>query len=121
MDDPFVKMAQEGVEGFSYSMIPGIYWVEFLPFLRHLPSWIPGTASRKLADLYLPYVIDTRDKPWAETKATVVSSTLRCTQFDELIKWGQRSHRSRQHYTKKSALSMAGHRKRLIGTKPLGT
>ncbi|TCD61264.1 hypothetical protein EIP91_008697 [Steccherinum ochraceum] len=75
MDDPFVKMAQMGVEGFSVSMIPGVYWVEFLPFLRHIPSWVPGTTSRKLAEKYRSFVVDTRDKPYAEVKKSVDDGT----------------------------------------------
>jgi len=75
MDDEYVLLAQRGVEGIGQACIPGIYWVEYLPFLRYIPSWVPGTTSRKLADKYLPFVLGVRDIPYQEVKNAVDNGT----------------------------------------------
>lgn len=74
MDDEYVVTAQKASEGFGLALIPGAYWVEFLPFLRHIPSWVPGTTARKLADEYMPYVSYVRNKPYDETTEAFVST-----------------------------------------------
>ncbi|THH27824.1 hypothetical protein EUX98_g6368 [Antrodiella citrinella] len=75
MDDEYVILAQRGIEGISQACIPGIYWVEYLPFLRYVPSWVPSTTSRQLADKYKPYVLGVRDKPYQEVKDAVDNGT----------------------------------------------
>lgn len=73
MDDEYVTVAQVAMEGVSKAAVPGVYWVDYFPFLRHVPSWFPATASRKLAEYYLPYVINMRDKPYYKVKQEIVS------------------------------------------------
>ena len=75
LEDEYVRFAHLGGQGFSEAMVPGAYWVEFLPFLRHIPSWVPGTSARKLAEKYFPYVYYIRDKPYFEVKAAMVSTS----------------------------------------------
>ena len=72
MDDDWVISAQKAMEGFSLAMVQGEYWVQYLPFLRHLPDWFPGTSFRKLVKEYLPHTYNMRDKPYAKIKAAVV-------------------------------------------------
>ncbi|TCD66269.1 hypothetical protein EIP91_001598 [Steccherinum ochraceum] len=75
LDDEYVTMAQTALEGISEACIPGIYWVEYLPFLRYIPSWLPGTVSRRLGDKFSPFVLGMRDKPWSEVKAMMDKGT----------------------------------------------
>lgn len=79
MDDEYVVVAEMAAEGGSKALMPGAYWVEFMPFLRYLPSWVPGTSFRALVDEYAPYVIAMRDKPFADVQAAIVSSLLSIT------------------------------------------
>ncbi|THH30306.1 hypothetical protein EUX98_g3869 [Antrodiella citrinella] len=71
MDDDAVIIAQKAAEGLSEAAMPGFSWLDFFPFARHIPSWVPGTASKKLAEKYLPYVQAMRDKPYDEVKAAL--------------------------------------------------
>ncbi|KAH8103459.1 cytochrome P450 [Cristinia sonorae] len=75
MDDEYVTLAQIGVEGIGEACIPGAYFVDLLPILRYIPSWVPGTAAKKLAEKYRPYVMGTRDKPYDEVKKAVENGT----------------------------------------------
>ena len=80
LDDEYVLLAQKAVEGISVATVPGVYWVEHFPFLRHIPSWVPGTFSKKMAEHYKPTVETMRDKPFDKIKQDVVwdSIVLRC-------------------------------------------
>ena len=53
------------------------FWIESLPFLQPIPSWILGTYSRRLAEKYLPYARKLRDKPFLDMKIVTVSWSLR--------------------------------------------
>ncbi|KAK7678456.1 hypothetical protein QCA50_018516 [Cerrena zonata] len=64
----YVLFAQEAVDGLSRVTVPGVYWVEFFPFLRHVPSWVPGTSSRRLTEYYKPIVEIMRDKAFDDIK-----------------------------------------------------
>jgi len=70
-DHEYVVAARLAMEGLSKAVIPGEYLVEYIPFLRHIPSWIPGTAARKLTEKYKSYVAAARKKPFAEVLANV--------------------------------------------------
>lgn len=61
LNDEYVRLAQEGLEALSVSTVPGVYWVEHFPPLRHIPSWVPGTSSKKMAEYYKPIVVAMRD------------------------------------------------------------
>ena len=66
-------MAQTVMEGFGKANIPGIYLVDYFPILKHVPSWVPGTAAKRLAEHYAPYVVSSREKPYEEVKQAIVS------------------------------------------------
>ncbi|KAF7313515.1 hypothetical protein HMN09_00507400 [Mycena chlorophos] len=40
-NDPFVQLAEQATEQFSLSTAPGGFMVDFLPILRHTPTWVP--------------------------------------------------------------------------------
>ncbi|KAH8102190.1 cytochrome P450 [Cristinia sonorae] len=68
MEDEYVTLAEVSIEGMSRACVPGAYFVNLLPVLKHIPSWVPGTAARKLVDHYRPYVFEARNKPYDELK-----------------------------------------------------
>lgn len=74
-DDPYILVAEKALEGTTIASVPGTFWVDFLPFLRGIPSWVPGASFKVFAEKYLPYVIAMRDKPYEEVKAALVSPT----------------------------------------------
>ncbi|CAL1701255.1 unnamed protein product [Somion occarium] len=55
MNDEYIKWAQKALEGISEAKVPGAYWIEFFPWFKWIPSWVPGASFRKLADQYRPY------------------------------------------------------------------
>ena len=74
MDDEVVTSAEIAVEGGVQTTIPGAFWIEFFPLLKHIPSWVPGTGAKKFAEKYLPVVAFMREQPYLDLKMAMVST-----------------------------------------------
>ena len=68
MNDDYVLCAQEAMGGLSLTSVLGIYWMDYFPFLKYIPSWVPGTQAGKLVKHYTPYSLMMRDKPFEEVQ-----------------------------------------------------
>ena len=60
--DRYVGLSQEAVEVISITRVPGRYWVEYFPFLRYIPAWVPGSSARKIGDRYKPLAAQARNE-----------------------------------------------------------
>ncbi|KAM5536777.1 hypothetical protein V8D89_009495 [Ganoderma adspersum] len=47
-NDAYVEISEEALVGPLEGMVPGRFLVEILPFLRHIPPWVPGATSQRL-------------------------------------------------------------------------
>ncbi|KAI0825169.1 cytochrome P450 [Trametes gibbosa] len=47
--DEYIAIGERAVEGPAKALVLGALWVEFLPFLRHVPPWVPGASYQKKA------------------------------------------------------------------------
>ncbi|KAJ3555937.1 hypothetical protein NM688_g2303 [Phlebia brevispora] len=56
--DEFVSLSRKAVECLVISRLPGVFWVEYFPWLRHLPSWLPFSSARRFAAQYR-HLVDT--------------------------------------------------------------
>ena len=45
-NDSSVAMMEKNLEA-GEAFVPGTYYVEFLPFLRYVPAWMPGAGFQK--------------------------------------------------------------------------
>lgn len=77
MDDENVQLAEISMKGMSLGLIPGAYWVEYFPFLRHIPSWFPGAGFRRIAEAYRPFVEGMLEKPYT----SVLRAMVRCSRM----------------------------------------
>ena len=71
MDHDYVVTAQVAMEGLTEATVLGRYWVEAFPFLRYIPSWVPWTSARRVAERYAPTVALAKDKPFQEVESLV--------------------------------------------------
>ncbi|TCD66266.1 hypothetical protein EIP91_001595 [Steccherinum ochraceum] len=85
IDDEFITTAQIAFEGGGLTTLPGAYWLNYMPFIRYIPSWIPGNASMKLVEKYRPYVVDLVDVPWVEVKTALANGTARSSVATALL------------------------------------
>ncbi|KAI0129955.1 cytochrome P450 [Xylariales sp. AK1849] len=47
--DPLVKLINKVMAGFGESCVPGAYLVDLVPWLQHVPDWVPGTGFKQKA------------------------------------------------------------------------
>lgn len=72
-DDKYVLVSQKFMKAFDASSVPGRYWVEYFPFLRHVPSWVPGTGAKQLQRQYGQCTERLRTDAYDEVRKSLVS------------------------------------------------
>ncbi|KAI0698607.1 CyP450 monooxygenase [Cytidiella melzeri] len=71
MDDEYITSATQGQHVLNESRIPGKYWVDFMPILQYVPSWVPGAAAVKYCARWRPSVLNMIDRPFDAIKNAV--------------------------------------------------
>ncbi|KAA1473739.1 cytochrome P450 [Dentipellis sp. KUC8613] len=66
--DKFLGIAQEANETLGIIALPGAFVVNTFPFLRFLPSWLPGMGFKSLAQQCRRLIAEMRELPWAFVK-----------------------------------------------------
>ena len=44
VNNEYLKLAEESMDPIANALVPGKFFVEHLPILKHVPSWFPGAA-----------------------------------------------------------------------------
>ncbi|KAH4117801.1 hypothetical protein HBI62_070710 [Parastagonospora nodorum] len=66
--DPLVEVAAQTMLDFSVSTVPGMWMVDYLPFLRYVPGWLPGTGFKKTARQMAMRLKQCTDQPYEWVK-----------------------------------------------------
>ncbi|KAL1707952.1 cytochrome P450 [Schizophyllum commune] len=66
--DPMIALADQVMKEFSEIAQPGAYLVDFLPLLKSLPDWLPGTGFKKTAKAYKKTLDDVGELPIAHVR-----------------------------------------------------
>ncbi|CAL1709840.1 unnamed protein product [Somion occarium] len=74
-NDPYVAIAEEVMKGFSEAGQPGRFYVDFIPFLRYIPTWFPGALFHKRAASLKPVFNAMVNKPFNVVKDSIVSGS----------------------------------------------
>jgi len=48
-DDPYITLVKESLHEIVKASLPGQYLVEFIPILKHIPTWLPGAGFHETA------------------------------------------------------------------------
>ncbi|KAK2018596.1 cytochrome P450 [Colletotrichum eremochloae] len=64
-EDPLLQMINEMNESLIKACVPGTFLVDIFPFLRYVPSWVPGAGFQQTAKEMKAHFFRTRDKPYA--------------------------------------------------------
>jgi hypothetical protein len=48
LDHPLINRINEATDHQFISQIQGRFWVDYVPFLMHLPTWLPGMGWKRL-------------------------------------------------------------------------
>ncbi|PWY85939.1 cytochrome protein [Aspergillus heteromorphus CBS 117.55] len=62
--DPFVDLAEKGVDQICQAMLPGTWLVDYVPILRYLPPWFPGAGFVRIAKEYRKHAAAFLDIPY---------------------------------------------------------
>ena len=66
-DDPYIKSVKESLREIEKAATPGTFLVDFIPWLKHLPAWVPGAGFHEVAKRSKIIGRELRDKPFAAT------------------------------------------------------
>ena len=72
----YLRLAEKAIESVSAALIPGEYWVDFMPILRHIPAWMPGAEFKRKALHWRALSTALREVPYAEARQAWVSCIL---------------------------------------------
>ncbi|KAG6330774.1 hypothetical protein ID866_8315 [Astraeus odoratus] len=74
-DDPLVDLAHVANSQLSLSTSPGVYYVDFVPLMKYLPSWLPGTGFKRKSKEYAAVIHDLVEIPYNWVKAELAAGT----------------------------------------------
>ena len=69
--DRYASLSRYATKAAFVITVPGLFWVEYFPWLRHIPAWVPGSTARRFADPYKPHALKVRSTAFEAVKATV--------------------------------------------------
>ncbi|KAL4259437.1 cytochrome P450 family protein [Pleurotus pulmonarius] len=64
--DPNIERARKALTSLSDAAISGLFLVDIFPFLRHVPSWMPGAGFKRFAEKSRPDTMDMLNAPFVE-------------------------------------------------------
>lgn len=71
--DPNIARAEKALSNIADAAISGTFLVDILPFLKHVPSWMPGAGFKRFAEKSRPDVIDMLNAPFRDGCNRLVS------------------------------------------------
>ncbi|KAG6327363.1 hypothetical protein ID866_11726 [Astraeus odoratus] len=72
-DDPLVDLAHVANSQLSLSTAPGVYYVDFVPLLKYIPSWLPGAGFKRKSNEYAAVIRDLVEIPYNWVKAELAA------------------------------------------------
>ncbi|PPQ96376.1 hypothetical protein CVT26_004978 [Gymnopilus dilepis] len=66
-NDPFVEMSEIAVQSALDATIPGAFLVDVMPWLKYIPSWVPGAGFQKKAREWRKLQEEVHELPYSET------------------------------------------------------
>lgn len=73
LDDKIIRLAEENIQLGTPLFKFDRCWVGFLPFLRHVPHWMPGATSQKIAKRCRDMSEELMSIPMAHVQKAMVS------------------------------------------------
>ena len=71
-NDPYIKIAEEGVGAAGELLIPGAFLVDIIPILKYVPKWFPGAEFQRKAVVMREHAARIRNATFAATEELMV-------------------------------------------------
>ncbi|KZT41974.1 cytochrome P450 [Sistotremastrum suecicum HHB10207 ss-3] len=85
LEDPLINLANESMVQFGKATEPGAWLVDFLPPLKHVPSWFPFPSFQKTALAWRATLNDLVEKPFNLVKSQMSRGTTPTSFVRELL------------------------------------
>lgn len=77
LSNKYLRIAINATEGAAQVVKPGGTLIEYLPLLRHVPTWVPGASVQRKIPGWRRAALELRDAPWEACRTTQVGSIIR--------------------------------------------
>ncbi|KAG9308644.1 cytochrome P450 [Chiua virens] len=74
-EDPLVHLAHIANSQLSKATAPGVYYVDLIPLLKYIPSWVPGAGFKRKAKEYAAVLRDLVEIPHSYVKSQMAAGT----------------------------------------------
>ena len=74
-DDDHIELAERAMESVAECFLPGKYWVDFMPFLKYIPEWLPGASFKRKCAIWREQVTELRNLPFKAARDALVGYT----------------------------------------------
>ena len=115
-DDEYLRLATDVVEKTTEAMLPGRFWIEFAPFLKHLPGWIPGAEFKKFVNDMNPKIEQMLNQPWDGVKRDIVRTLVITDKDHEILKHSFFSRRREKQETQLPPVYLVEYKKKSLTT-----
>ncbi|KAF8219321.1 cytochrome P450 [Tricholoma matsutake] len=75
-DDPYIATAEEGVHTLLLAAVPGAFLVDTLPWLKHVPDWMPLAGFKRRAKEWRKLALAMIEKPFEAGKRKLESGDV---------------------------------------------
>ena len=107
--DPLVEVVDEALTQFSAAVVPGRWAVDMIPFLNHLPEWLPGSGYKATARQWKQTLMEVVNVPYTFAKGRTSSGDIRTSFVSKSIEQARQEGNfdlEAEHAIKWSAASM---------------
>ncbi|KAG6855532.1 hypothetical protein H0H87_001515, partial [Tephrocybe sp. NHM501043] len=79
-NDRYITIAEKALGGMAEAANPGAFLVDLIPFLKHVPEWVPGAGFQRKAREWKAAVYEMRDAPF-ETALRAIKEGIASPNF----------------------------------------
>ncbi|RPD61614.1 cytochrome P450 [Lentinus tigrinus ALCF2SS1-6] len=75
----YTVMVERAQEGVAQGLLPGKLLVEFFPFLRHVPAWLPCAGFKRLSRKWIAAAMHLKNESFAKFKKSMAEDGAKAT------------------------------------------
>ncbi|KAH8118941.1 cytochrome P450 [Phellopilus nigrolimitatus] len=84
-NDPYITLAEDGIDALVKAATPGAFLVEVIPWLKYVPAWFPGAGFQRIAKEGYELSQAMRFRPYYQTKEKILKGIAQPCMTSELI------------------------------------
>ncbi|KAF8977340.1 cytochrome P450 [Cyathus striatus] len=96
-DDPYLKFSDEALDSLVFCGSPGSTPIDFMPFLRFLPSWFPGTYYAFKAREFYSVARNMQEYPFEVVKRQLKEGTAQPSFLSHFLDKLQGNYNNKEH------------------------